>query len=220
MLLDGFPWPEGTDLMAKGDKFASIDAYFVLDPYVQTLNANDRWLYFVLLCNPDRSMIGIFEIGLPTLELYSGLGREAIGNSLDVFAQAGKIHYVDGWIIIKNYIKNNPIKDKAPGIIIGAHKRFMDLPWSIRERAVDPTDTLYIPYLDPTSNLYIGYTEDTHNLAVAYGSRSRAQAREHSTHADGSGLKGRPAAEETPLSRDIREARENSRKLANGELPL
>jgi hypothetical protein len=152
-------------IMAKRDKFVSLDTYFVLDPYVQTLNANDRWLYLVLMANPDISMIGIYEVGLPTLELYSGLGREAIGNSLDVFAKAGKVHYIDGWIILKNHIKNNPIKGSEK-LVIGAHRRFADVPWHIKERIVAKNDVLYIPYFDENNTLYIGYAEGTQRVGT------------------------------------------------------
>lgn len=200
--------------MAKRDKFASIDTFFVLDPYIQTLNANDRWLYLALICNPDISMIGVYELGLPTLELYTGLGREALGHSIDKFAKAGKIHYVDGWVIVKNHIKNNPIKGKVEGVVIGAHKRFTELPWSIRERLIDPMDSLYIPYLDPTHDEYIGYTDAMHKVAIGYGShaRSRALAREQEHNADGKSVK-RISAAETPLQRDVREARDNVKRI-------
>ena len=144
--------------MARGGKFASIDTFFSLDPYIQKLNANDKWLYFILICNPDISMIGIYEIGLPTLALYSGLDAKAVEDSLDRFATAGKIHYVDGFVVIKQYIKNNPIKGSEK-LQIGAQKRIDSLPWFLLERLQNPEDALYIPFLDPKHRVYIGYTE-------------------------------------------------------------
>lgn len=134
----------------------SLKTSFYEDPYIQSLPPTDKFLFLYLISNPNNPpTLGIYELSLHTMAFHTGLDRENIEHSLRRFADNGKIHYIDGFVIIKNHFKANPLKGNEK-LLANTHKLLSKLPWSIKERLEAKSDALYIPYLDPTHTLYIG----------------------------------------------------------------
>lgn len=135
--------------------YTSIATRFYEDAYIQTLPPTDKLLFKYLIDGPQNEpTLGIYELSLPTMAFHTGLDKESIEHTLQRFAAAHKIHWLDGWVVLKNHFKHNPLRGNQR-LITGALKRLEKVPWSIRERLIDPMDTLYIPYLCPTDDLYI-----------------------------------------------------------------
>lgn len=136
-------------------EYISVATKFFEDSFIQQLPPTDKLLYLYLFAGPQAEpTLGIYELSLRTMAHHTGLTEANIRDSLNRFAQAGKVHHVDDWIILKKHFKHNPLRGNQR-LITGALRRFENVPWQIRERIVDPTDTLYIAYLDPTHSLYI-----------------------------------------------------------------
>lgn len=137
-------------------EFTSLATRFWEDPWIQTLSPTDKLLYICLFTNAhNEATTGIYEVSLRTLAHLTGLESENIQHSLNRFAEAGKVHYVDGWVILMNHFKNNPLKGNGP-LVTGALRRVAALPWQVRERLTDRKDPMYLPYLDSEHDLYIG----------------------------------------------------------------
>jgi hypothetical protein len=133
----------------------SLATKFYTDPYIQTLPPTDKLLFLYLIAGPQtEATLGIFELSLFTMAFHTGLEKDNIEHTLNRFAEAGKIHHVDGWVVLKNHFKNNPLRGNER-LIKAAMTRFDKVPWTVKDRVVDPTDTLYIPYLDPNNDLCI-----------------------------------------------------------------
>lgn len=137
-------------------EFTSLATHFWEDGYIQQLPPTDKLLFVYLISGPQiEPTLGIYELSLRTMAHHTGLTDASIMDSLSRFAAADKIHHVDDWVILKNHFKHNPIKGNSK-LWIGLQKRIERVPWTIRDRVEDPSDTLYIPYLDPNHTLYIG----------------------------------------------------------------
>lgn len=129
---------------------------FYVDEYIQSLPPTDKLLFMYLLANPScEPTIGIYELSIHSMAFHTGLDKENIEHTLNRFAQSGRIHFVDSWVIVKNHFKNNPLRGNQK-LVTGALTRFEKIPWHVKERIVDSSDTLYIPYLDRMHSLYIG----------------------------------------------------------------
>lgn len=146
-------------------EFTSFATRFWEDPYIQSLPPTDKLLYIYLISGPQSEpSLGIYELSVNTMAFHTGLDKENIEHTLNRFAQAAKIHHIDGWIIIKNHFKHNSVKSER--VLIGAYRRLKQVPWPIAERLTKADDTLYIPYLDPQHTLYIGSADDMHTVGT------------------------------------------------------
>lgn len=145
-------------------EYTSISTHFYEDGYIQSLPPTDKFLFLYLIGGPQSEpTLGIYELSLNTMAHHTGLLKENIEHSLSRFAETDKIHYVDGWVVLKNHFKHNPLRGNER-LVKGALTRFNRVPWHVHDRVLNADDTLYIPYLDPSHSLYIG--SPTKNIAL------------------------------------------------------
>jgi hypothetical protein len=82
-----------------------IDSKLWNDPWVlDKLTPQEKLLFLYLITNDRGNIIGIYEISLRTIANEVGFERVEVEQMLAGFG--GKVAYVDGWIVLKNALKN------------------------------------------------------------------------------------------------------------------
>lgn len=108
---------------------------------VDDLNPLDRYLYLYLLTNEHCSLCGIYEISLKTVSFETGIEKEEVSRMLSRLAP--KVHYVNGWIFLTNYLKH---ASSNPNMLKGAARELSDVPENVLQSFQQVTDlkTLYL----------------------------------------------------------------------------
>jgi hypothetical protein len=123
------------------DKMRSINTKFWDDSFVQELNISEKLLFLYLLTNPLTNMLGIYEITLRRISFDTGLTNETIKKSLKKFGEFQKAFYIDEFIILPNFLKNQKLNTNMK---IGVAKIFNDLPINIKKQILKNNKT-FIP---------------------------------------------------------------------------
>lgn len=87
-------------------KLRSINTKFWDDPYIRQKNNNEKLLYLYLLTNSLTNMAGIYEITIDRMSFDTGVKKEIIKKALEGFQRDNKIYFIDNYIILKNFMKN------------------------------------------------------------------------------------------------------------------
>lgn len=87
-----------------------INTNFWIDTYVQTLDPSEKLLFLYLLTNTHTSLCGIYEIPLKNMACDTTLDLDTVKTTIQKFENDGKILYKNGWVAIKNFIKNQNIQ--------------------------------------------------------------------------------------------------------------
>jgi hypothetical protein len=83
-----------------------INTKFWSDGYIVGLTSNEKLVYLYLIANPYTSCCGIYEIPFRTIANDTGIVEKELEDILGCFHKDGKIFYENGWIALKNFIKN------------------------------------------------------------------------------------------------------------------
>lgn len=97
-----------------------VNTKFWDDSYIVTLDPVEKLLYLYFLTNPLTNICGVYEIQLRRVAFDTGIDKDMVQKIIDRFSRDNKIHYIDGWLVVQNFIKhqkNNPKVQK--GIVIG-----------------------------------------------------------------------------------------------------
>lgn len=108
--------------MSKG---RYVKTNFWRDTYIVELDTTQKLLFLYFLTNPATNLSGVYEIDLRLVSLDTGIQQKQIEKVLQKFMADDKIHYQKGWLIIKNFIKNQRFNDSMRR---GAEKELLDLP--------------------------------------------------------------------------------------------
>lgn len=87
-----------------------INTRFWDDSWVVSLDPIEKLLFIYLITNSCTGLTGCYEISLRRVSFDTGLDESAIKNIFKRFEDDGKIAYVDGWVIVRNYDSHNPFK--------------------------------------------------------------------------------------------------------------
>jgi hypothetical protein len=77
------------------------------DNWFLSLNPEEKLLWFYLLTNSNSHISGFYELPLIATNAYTGI-KDCL-KILNKFQSDGKIIYFNGWVLIKNYQKHQPI---------------------------------------------------------------------------------------------------------------
>lgn len=99
-----------------------IDTRFWHDTFIRDhLNPLDRYLFLYFLTNDKTNICGVYELPLSIIANETGIEIEMIKKMLKRLK--GKIDYIDGWIVIHNFIKyqnfNSPKIQRGIQIEVG-----------------------------------------------------------------------------------------------------
>ncbi len=110
-------------------KLRSINTKFWDDSYVIDLSPLEKYLFLYLLTNIHTNLAGVYEITSKKIAFDTGLEKIEIEKILKKFSDDKKIIYQDGFIIIKNYLKNQSFNSS---MIKNVEKTINQLPPNIK----------------------------------------------------------------------------------------
>ena len=86
-----------------------FNTYFYEDPYIETLTMEEAWLFITLMNNPHNNTAGIYEITSKRLSIYTKLPEDTVKAALHRLSNDGKIMFLNNWVSLKNFYKNNKL---------------------------------------------------------------------------------------------------------------
>jgi hypothetical protein len=86
---------------------------FWSDEYISSLEPTQKLLYIYLLTNELTTVAGVYEISIRRMEFDTGLSEKLCGINLDKFQNDNKVFYKNNWIVIRNFIKNQDLKNTS-----------------------------------------------------------------------------------------------------------
>jgi len=88
-----------------------IDTSFWSDVWVvDSLTREERYFFMYLLTNDKTSIAGVYELSLKMMAFESDFTREEIATMFN--KMRAKVCYVDGWVVMRNGIKNQNYKNE------------------------------------------------------------------------------------------------------------
>jgi hypothetical protein len=101
------------------------------DPYITSLDPNQKLLFIYLLTNSCTDISGAYEISIKKIEFDTQLGDSLIQAGVRLFEADEKMIYKDGWLFIPNFIKHQSLN---PSVIKGILKSLENVPQWIRDK--------------------------------------------------------------------------------------
>ena len=120
-----------------------VNTHFWDDKYTSNLDPIEKLLFLYFLTNPLCNIIGIYEIEIKRIAFDTGIDKEMVNKIIERFTKDEKVAYLDGYIIIKNFVKFQ--SQGSEKIKIGISNQMAALPEKIKKfnfNAVKGIDTL------------------------------------------------------------------------------
>jgi hypothetical protein len=133
-------------------KFRIVNTRFWNDDYTSNLKVDEKLLFLYFLTNTATDICGVYELPMKTIVSDCGIRKDRIDRILEKFSTDGKIFYIDGWVVIKNFTKHQTLNPKVKlGIEAGLNK----IPASVMNRlGIEPPYTIdSLSHLNSNSNL-------------------------------------------------------------------
>lgn len=110
-----------------------INTKFWSDSWVrEKINPLDRYLFLYFLTNEHTSICGIYELSMSTICFETGIDRDELQRVMLPRLQP-KLYYIDGWVIIPNFIKHQ--NQNSPKILKGIESELEEVPPDIMQKA-------------------------------------------------------------------------------------
>jgi len=116
------------------NKLRSVNTRFWEDPFIENLNPSEKLLFLYFLTNPLANILGIYEISIKRICYDTGLNKSTVEETLKGFKSLGKVFYVDSYIILSNFLKNQNLN---PNMFTGAVELFNNLPISVKNSVLN-----------------------------------------------------------------------------------
>jgi vacuolar-type H+-ATPase subunit I/STV1 len=87
-------------------KLRSVDTHFWNDNYVIGLDPVDKLIFLYLLTNAQTNTLGAYEIHIKKVAFDTGNPLERVRKAFKAFEKDKKIAYIDGFVILKNFMKH------------------------------------------------------------------------------------------------------------------
>lgn len=124
-------------------KHRYINTKFWDDSYIINLDPIEKLMFLYFLTNPLTNIIGCYEISLKRIAFDTGIDKEMVLKILDRFKRDDKVLYSDGWIAIKNFIRNQKQSDNPKDKInICINKEINEIPQNLRKFIDTPSSPL------------------------------------------------------------------------------
>ena len=127
---------EGNDRRDMAKKRV-VDTKFWNDNFIVELDPLEKYLFLYFLTNEHTNIAGIYELPLRVMAFETGIDKETLPKMIDRFGD--RIKYIDGWVYIKNFIKNQDTTSKD--LRYGISKVLRTLPKRVLEgvsKSIDP----------------------------------------------------------------------------------
>lgn len=109
-------------------KYRFVNTKYWDDGYIKSLDKFSRYLYLYSFTNALTNICGVYEITMERISFDTGLTKEEIKEMLDKFSVDDKIYYFSGWLIVKNFIKN---QKNSPSVLIGIKNELKNIPENV-----------------------------------------------------------------------------------------
>lgn len=136
-------------------KLRSINTKFWDDSYIIELSPLEKYLFLYLLTNSSTNLAGVYEITLKKIAFDTGLEKKEIEKIFKKLSEDKKIIYMDGYLIIKNFLKNQSFNNS---MIKNVEKTINRLPPNIKKTFLD--------FVNPSTILDTMFT-DSNSLSTA-----------------------------------------------------
>ena len=128
-------------------KFRYINTKFWDDPYIIDLDPIEKLMYIYFITNPLTNICGIYEITIKRIGFDTGIDRDMVAKILARFEKDDKMYYRNGWIAVRNFIKNQRQSDKVgDNINVGIQRNLESVPEEMKNLALNGLQTLEAPY--------------------------------------------------------------------------
>lgn len=106
----------------------------------------ERYLFLYLITNEDTELCGAYEVDLDDVAHFTGIDYRTLPQMMQHLSEIGLAYYVDGWVLIPNYVELQNIDNHK--VRIGVERGLAALPDHIREAM----DRLSIGYAEPSDD--------------------------------------------------------------------
>lgn len=92
-------------------KLRSVNTGFWDDEYVGELSRDEQHLFLYFLTNPLTNMAGAYKIARKVIKGHTGFTDDELDTILRKFEKDQKVTYRDGWVVLRNWLKNQSLND-------------------------------------------------------------------------------------------------------------
>lgn len=111
-------------------KLRSINTHFWSDTYVLDLDPTEKLLFLYLLTNEQTNMLGIYELHIRRIAFDTGIDKDMVVKIFERFTKKDKAKYLDGYVILQNFIKHQRYNGNMQTSAINSWK---ELPLEVRK---------------------------------------------------------------------------------------
>ena len=133
-----------------------INTRFWDDNYTSNLDPIEKLMFLYFLTNTSTNISGIYEIPIKKIANETGIDKEMVLKIIDRFTKDKKIFYHEGWVCVRNFIKNQ--NQRSPKVIRGIEIEITAIPQVILNKMIEygyPMDTVSHSNSNSNSNIDI-----------------------------------------------------------------
>ena len=148
-------------------KIRYIQTRFWNDNYISGLKPLERYLFLYFLTNTSTNLCGIYELPLKNISSETDLTMEQVFEIMEKFRADGRIFYADGWVGIKNFLKNQ--NQNSPQVCLGIKREIELIPSDILDKLIGygyPMDTLSLLNLTKLNLTKLNYTHKKEGATI------------------------------------------------------
>ena len=112
-------------------KYRSVNTHFWDDTYTLSLDPTEKLIFLYLLTNPLTNISGIYEISLRRMANDTGIDKDMIAGIFTRFEKDKRVLYIDGYICLINFIKNQVLN---PSVVEGIKRELNSIPTNVLDR--------------------------------------------------------------------------------------
>lgn len=113
-------------------KHRLVNTKYWNDGFIVNLDPIEKLLFIYFLTNQYTNLCGVYECPLKIIAFETGIDKDVVEKIFKRFA--GKIHYVTGWVYVRNFLKHQSANDKMK---IGADRERKEIPLNIRKKILE-----------------------------------------------------------------------------------
>jgi hypothetical protein len=142
-----------------------VNTKFWSDGWVVNLDPIEKLLFLYLLTNERTNICGVYELPIKYMAVETGIDKDMVEKVLKRFTKDKKIYFIKGWVVIKNFIKNQ--NQGSPKVKAGIEAELSKIPAEILSK-IKELDTLSngidtLSHLNLNSNLNLNLNSNIKN---------------------------------------------------------
>lgn len=161
-----------------------VNTNFWEDSYTANLDPSEKLIFLYLLTNSCTNIAGVYQITLKRIACDTGIDRDMVLKILERFKKDDKTDYIDGWMVIKNFIKHQNLNSHL--VTKGIKNELEKVPDYIKEEIgyVYDIDTLSNMHLIKLNSIKLNQDKDKDKIRIPTLEDCRAYATEKKLNID------------------------------------